>query len=149
MRDQCDYAVSIRPGGLHTTEIHNGYCACSLTSTCADCTQEEKAQREQKKSHMARLVLGGQSSFTSDDSDVFEGLSPHEVQAFVDEVCSAAVRMAVEHLCVQGHWRCLLSLLRVFQTTGGAKAADPFEGMSPDEINAFIASNNQHLTAHS
>ena len=35
---------------------------------------------------MARLVLAGQSSFTSDESDVFEGLSPHEIQAFVDEV---------------------------------------------------------------
>ena len=48
--------------------------------------QEEKAQREQKKSHMARMVLAGQSSFTSDESDVFEGLTPHEIQAFVDEV---------------------------------------------------------------
>ncbi len=125
-------------------------CACSLARTCTCCTQEEKAQREQKKSHMARLVLAGQSSFTSDDSDVFEGLSPHEIQTFVDEVRSAvqAGGLTVAHPCMQGTRRHLLSLSCTFQTTGGAKAADPYEGMSPDEINAFIA-NNQHLTVQS
>ncbi len=61
--------------------------------------QEEKAQREQKKSHMARLVLAGQSSFTSDESDVFEGLSPHEIQAFVDEV-----RLSVPPAALGAEW---------------------------------------------
>ena len=66
--------------------IASRLCDLGLASACTCCTQEEKAQREQKKSHMARLVLAGQSSFTSDESDVFEGLSPREIQVFVDEV---------------------------------------------------------------
>ena len=105
------------------------------------CVQEEKAQREQKKSDMARLVLAGQSSFTSDESDVFEGLSPHEIQAYVDEVCvCSAGAQGLESAAFIP-----TSTLCGAQTTGGAKAEDPFEGMSPEEINAFIE-QNRHLT---
>ena len=68
------------------------------------CMQEEKAQREDKKSQMARLVLAGQSSFTSDESDVFEGLSPHEIQVFVDEVWFAMLygRSVITQTVCQG-----------------------------------------------
>lgn len=39
------------------------------------------------------------------------------------------------------------TLLCAKQTTGGAKAADPFEGMSPEEINAFVE-KSRLITAH-
>lgn len=47
------------------------------------------AAKEAKKVDMARLVLAGQRSFTQSEADVFEGLNPQEIQAFVEQVpCS-------------------------------------------------------------
>ena len=86
LRDERSGAVLI----VTDSARHNVRRSLGLAKLIACSTQEEKAQRDQKKSHMARLVLAGQSSFTSDESDVFEGLSPREIQSFVDEVWPAA-----------------------------------------------------------
>ncbi|EIE25925.1 hypothetical protein COCSUDRAFT_60929 [Coccomyxa subellipsoidea C-169] len=62
--------------------------------------------KEARKLQKARMVLAGQP-FTDDD-DPFEGLTPQEIQQYVQTA------------------------------TEGASSEDPFEGMSPEEINAYM-----------
>lgn len=64
--------------------------------------------REGRKAGLARLLLAGRSLLGEGDDELFEGLSPKEIQAYVEEA------------------------------TGGASTSDPFEGMSPEEINAYV-----------
>ncbi|KAK9801898.1 hypothetical protein WJX73_009419 [Symbiochloris irregularis] len=63
--------------------------------------------KEEKKRQAARAVLAGKS-FT-EAGDVFEGLTPQEIQEYVAEA------------------------------TNGATSQDPFEGLSPEEINEYLA----------
>ncbi|KAK9808753.1 hypothetical protein WJX72_003037 [[Myrmecia] bisecta] len=63
--------------------------------------------KEAARERVARMVLAGKS-LLDDSKDAFEGLSPKEIQQYVDKA------------------------------TGGAKSSDPFEGMSPAEINEYM-----------
>lgn len=65
-------------------------------------------EREARKAELARLVLAGRSVLEGEE-DLFDGLTPEEIAAYVAE------------------------------STGGASAADPYEGLTPEEINAYVA----------
>lgn len=73
--------------------------------------QEVDEGKEARKKELARLLLAGGLSLTEDDAQVFEGLSPAEIQAYVTE------------------------------STDGVSSSDPFEGMSPEEINEYLEAN--------
>ena len=45
--------------------------------------------REARKAELARLLLAGGRSFTEEEADVFEGLSPAEIQAYVAQTTEA------------------------------------------------------------
>ena len=64
-------------------------------------------EREARKADLARAVLAGRSMI-DDEEDLFDGLTPEEIQAYVA------------------------------QSTGGAGADDPYEGMSPEEIMEYV-----------
>lgn len=62
--------------------------------------------KEEKKLAMARAILAGNTSFINDNADVFEGLSPTEIEEYVAEATQGAtssdpfeVRISV-HFCV-------------------------------------------------
>lgn len=77
----------------------------------AEKEQEIDQEKETRKKELARLLLAGGLSLTDADADVFEGLSPSEISAYVAE------------------------------TTEGVSSSDPFEGMSPEEINEYLEAN--------
>lgn len=54
-------------------------------------------KKEERKAELARALLAGQASLIADEVDVFDGLSPEEIQEYVS------------------------------QQTQGASSADPFE----------------------
>ncbi|CAL5218668.1 g375 [Coccomyxa viridis] len=64
-------------------------------------------EKEAKKRERARLLLAGHSM--AEDDDPFEGLTPQEIEQYVQK------------------------------ETAGASHTDPFEGMSPEEINEYMA----------
>lgn len=47
-------------------------------------------EKERRKAELARLVLTGQHSFVREDADVFEGLTPEEIQAYVSQATEGA-----------------------------------------------------------
>ena len=57
--------------------------------------------KEDRKEAMARAILAGNTSFINDNADVFEGLSPTEIEEYVAKA------------------------------TKGASSADPFEVWTP------------------
>lgn len=67
--------------------------------TLAD-LQEVDEEKESRKKELARLLLAGGLSLTEDDADVFEGLSPSEIQAYVadstDVRCSTGVHVSFD-----------------------------------------------------
>lgn len=45
--------------------------------------QEVDDGKEERKAEMARAILAGNASFINGNADVFEGLSPAEIQEYV------------------------------------------------------------------
>ncbi len=71
--------------------------------------EEEDAAKEEARKARAREVAAGASALVPWGSDdPLDGMTPEEVQAFVEE------------------------------TTGGGKKVDPFEGMDPGEIDTYV-----------
>ncbi|KFM25805.1 hypothetical protein F751_1419 [Auxenochlorella protothecoides] len=73
--------------------------------------------KEARKLERTRLILAGQSVL---DGEEFDGLEPEASPSFF-----CGVQLAIQEY--------------VSKATAGASAADPFEGMSPEEINEYIA----------
>ena len=46
--------------------------------------------KEEKKLAMARAILAGNTSFINDNTDVFEGLSPTEIEEYVAKATEGA-----------------------------------------------------------
>ena len=46
--------------------------------------------KEEKKLAMARAILAGNTSFINDNADVFEGLSPTEIEEYVAKATEGA-----------------------------------------------------------
>jgi hypothetical protein len=58
--------------------------------------------KEQKKQEMARAILAGNTSFINDNADVFEGLSPAEIEEYVAQATKGA--SSSDPFEVHGSW---------------------------------------------
>lgn len=56
--------------------------------------QEVDENKEARKAELARVLLAGGRSFTEADADVFEGLSPREIQEYVAKTTQVSPRFA-------------------------------------------------------
>ena len=118
--------------------------------------------KEARKKERARLILAGRSLLETDE-DPFDGLTPqvssllrnefsvgvweHGCASWVDrrqigtlmESRTLSVRPAASKPSLPVDPQEIASYVQ--EVTGGANASDPFEGMSPEEINDYIAKN--------
>lgn len=102
---------------LHlSTLFARGSCSASCHQTLASrppftsisvSEQEVDEEKEERKAEMARMLLAGGRSFTEADADIFEGLSPAEIQAYVAENtqarCTPALGRHTSALRLQTH----------------------------------------------
>ncbi len=96
----------------------------------------------------ARHGSGPENSFFAAPCNKVDALLDAARQLLLDSLRRNSSAQPLPHavcsgfIVVNSHATCAV------QTTGGAKAADPFEGMSPEEINAFI-DKSRLMTAQS
>jgi hypothetical protein len=125
--------------------------------------------KEEKKLAMARAILAGNTSFINDNADVFEGLSPTEIEEYVAKATQGATSsdpfevVITVHCCVSwcsmcwpvapamhaAHhllhtaWHSLIRLELMRRQSGCVCV----QGMSPEEINAYIEKHGEPAAA--
>jgi len=78
---------------------------------------EDVAAKVAAQAEAARALLLGKSFVGDEDEDPLEGLAPAEIQALAEKAMGSE----------------------------GASGADPFDGWSPEEINAWVAANGDRV----